>query len=109
MNGKRRSRAPGLLSSSVTRRVSHPFNNISFSAREPLDPAYPAVISTIGDHLRTRRLNWGLVQKDVAEHLGVTTDTITNWELNRSEPKIGYLPLLKLPFIPVLRFNGARE
>lgn len=61
------------------------------------------VISTIGDHIRTRRLDLGLFQKDVAERIGVTTDTITNWELNRTEPELrcypgiieflGYVPL----------------
>ena len=89
----------------VTSRVSYPFNNISFSARKPLDPAYPVVISTIGDHIRTRRLDLGLYQKDVAERIRVGTETITNWELNRSEPKIRYLPkviefLGYVPFSP---------
>ena len=47
----------------------------------------------------------GLFQKDVAERIGVDTDTITNWELNRSEPKIQYLPkvidfLEYVPFSP---------
>jgi len=35
---------------------------------------------TLGDHLRRRRLELGLYQKDVAEQIGVTTSTIWNWE-----------------------------
>ena len=35
---------------------------------------------TLGDHLRRRRLELGLYQKDVAARLGVTPSTIWNWE-----------------------------
>jgi transcriptional regulator with XRE-family HTH domain len=35
---------------------------------------------TLGDHLRRRRLELGLYQKDVAVKIGVTTSTIWNWE-----------------------------
>ncbi|GAB4164481.1 MAG: hypothetical protein Kow00100_01920 [Geothermobacteraceae bacterium] len=34
----------------------------------------------LGDHLRRRRLELGLYQKDVAIQIGVTTSTIWNWE-----------------------------
>lgn len=44
----------------------------------------------MGEKLRNRRLELHLLQKDLAERLGVTEATITNWELNRHEPKIGY-------------------
>jgi len=35
---------------------------------------------TLSDHLRRRRLELGLYQKDVAIQIGVTTSTIWNWE-----------------------------
>ncbi|HKL24831.1 MAG TPA: helix-turn-helix transcriptional regulator [Desulfuromonadales bacterium] len=35
---------------------------------------------TLGDHLRRRRLELGLYQKDVAIQIGVTASTIWNWE-----------------------------
>ncbi len=35
---------------------------------------------TLGDHLRRRRLELGLYQKDVAIQIGVTTSTLWNWE-----------------------------
>ncbi|MFK5925465.1 MAG: helix-turn-helix transcriptional regulator [Desulfuromusa sp.] len=35
---------------------------------------------TLGDHLRQRRIELGLYQKDVAAKLGVTTSTVWNWE-----------------------------
>ncbi|HKZ19449.1 MAG TPA: helix-turn-helix transcriptional regulator [Acidimicrobiia bacterium] len=64
--------------------------------------AYPRELLTLGDHLRKRRLDLGLLQKDVAARLGVTKDTVRNWERNRTEPVarlvprivrfLGYLP-----------------
>ena len=42
--------------------------------------------------MRKRRLDLGLFQKEVADRIGVVTDTITNWELNRFEPEIRSLP-----------------
>lgn len=74
--------------------VSFPFDNFSLSALTPLIPAYPAKLVTVGDHLRKRRLDLGLWQKQVAERISVTTCTITSWELNRTEPEIGYDPAI---------------
>lgn len=41
----------------------------------------------------------------VAERIGVTECSITNWELNRTEPEIGYIPYIiefigYCPYIP---------
>ena len=53
----------------------------------------------LGDHLRKRRLDLGLQQKDVARQLGVTVNTVTSWEVNRSEPALWFVPR-------ILRFLG---
>jgi len=53
---------------------------------------------TLGDHLRRRRLELGLYQKDVAAQIGVTTSTIWNWEHGWA---VGYQYLPKL-----IRFLG---
>jgi DNA-binding XRE family transcriptional regulator len=58
----------------------------------PLPPAYPSELRTIGDHLRRRRLDLGLLQREVAERLGVVPGTLTNWELNRTKPALRFLP-----------------
>ena len=50
------------------------------------NPAYPAELRTLGDHLRKVRLDRGLSQPDVAKILNVTPDTVTGWELNRHIP-----------------------
>lgn len=50
------------------------------------DERYPKTLKTLGDHLRTVRLNRNLEMKDVAKILGVSTATIYGWEHNRNHP-----------------------
>jgi len=45
-----------------------------------------------------------LLQKDVAKICGVTEDSITNWEKNRSKPKIQFLPRI-IKFLGYLPFE----
>ena len=59
-------------------------------SKKPPSAMYPKELNTLGDHIRARRLNLGLLQKDVAEIIGVTTDTITNWDKNRLDPTAPY-------------------
>jgi transcriptional regulator with XRE-family HTH domain len=47
---------------------------------------------TLGDHLRRRRFELGLYQKDVAKQIGVTTSTIWNWENNWSSITLSCMP-----------------
>jgi len=64
-------------------------------AQKPLPEAYPKELRTVGDHLRKRRLELGLLQKEVARLLGVHPATINNWENNHREPSLrGRLRLL---------------
>ena len=84
--------------------VSYPFTNITLSAQKPPHPAYPDVISTIGDHIRKRRLDLGLLQKEVAERIGVDADTIMHWERNRRAPKIQYVPKI-IDFLGYVPFS----
>ncbi len=49
---------------------------------------------TIGEHLKKRRNELALLQRDVAERFGVCEDTITGWETSRSTPQIQYYPKL---------------
>jgi transcriptional regulator with XRE-family HTH domain len=44
---------------------------------------YPVPPVTIGEHLRKRRLDLGLLQSQVAERIGVTPSTVWNWEHGR--------------------------
>jgi DNA-binding transcriptional regulator YiaG len=60
---------------------------VKLVAKRPINPAYPTELKTIGDHLRKTRLDRELTQNQVSTIIGVTTDTVTNWELNRNSPR----------------------
>ena len=79
-----------------------PFINLQFKAKKPENPAYPKTLTTLGDHIRKRRLDLGLFQKDVAATLGVTESAVNNWEKNRVTPYFTYLPkiIAFLGYIP---------
>lgn len=46
----------------------------------------------MGDHLRKRRLDLKLLQKEVAQTIGVNVTSIFNWENNRASPSIYSIP-----------------
>ncbi len=48
----------------------------------------------MGDHIRARRLDRKLFQKDVARIVGADTTSVLNWEKNRVEPEIRFLPAI---------------
>ena len=76
-----------------------PFCHAHLKGPRPLPRSYPQVLATIRDHLRKRRLDLGLLQREVAERLGADPCTITNWELNHTEPELRFLP-------GIIRFLG---
>jgi DNA-binding XRE family transcriptional regulator len=41
---------------------------------------------TLGQHLKRRRRELGLLQRETAEKLGVSTDTVVNWEKDKTKP-----------------------
>ena len=43
--------------------------------------SYPQEPRTIGDHLWKKRLDLGLLQKEVAQRMGADTDSVTNFRL----------------------------
>lgn len=47
---------------------------------------------TLGDHLRKRRLDLGLLQREVAQELGVDEDSVCHWEVGHSHPKPYLIP-----------------
>ena len=69
-----------------------PFCHLALTAAKPRNLAYPAFLTTLGDRMRARRLDLGLHQKEVAAQIICTVDTITNWELNRCQPELSYIP-----------------
>jgi transcriptional regulator with XRE-family HTH domain len=57
-------------------------------------PHYPKQFKHLGDHLRAKRIDRGLFQKEVAARIGVDTATVTNWELGNTEPEERFIPAL---------------
>lgn len=72
---------------------------LRLTGERPRDPAYPEELQTIGDHLRARRLDLGLLQKEVAEQLGASHASVFNWEKGHLSPDFTFLPA-------VIRFLG---
>lgn len=46
----------------------------------------------IGDHIRKRRLELGIMQKRTATLLGITDDTLRDWELHGQQPRARHIP-----------------
>jgi len=69
-----------------------PFCDSSLCSSRPKPPAYPQAINTSGDYLRKRRLNPKLLQKQVAELIGVNAITVCNRESNRTVPLLRSVP-----------------
>ncbi|MDD2539488.1 MAG: helix-turn-helix transcriptional regulator, partial [Desulfuromonadaceae bacterium] len=66
---------------------------------------YPRQPTTLGEHIRKARMDRGELQKDVAEQIGVSKDTICYWENGRVEPEIRYHPAI----IDYLGYNPFPE
>ena len=89
-------RAAGLVSSvpSPQRTIipALPFCHFALKAQKPLSPTYPSSPETLGDHIRKRRLDLKLYQKQVAEILGCDEDSVCYWENNRTSPALKFIP-----------------
>ena len=72
-----------------------PFCHLTLTSPKPKDSKYPTDLRTIGDHLRARRLDLGLLQKDVAVWLGVAVENVRNWEWRRTKPAVRFLPAIR--------------
>jgi transcriptional regulator with XRE-family HTH domain len=75
------------------------FCHFEVRTAKPKSERYPKKLSTLGGRIRTRRLDLGLIQSQIAAQIGVHELTITNWEGNASQPPARYLPA-------IIRFLG---
>lgn len=67
-----------------------PFCSLTLNAKKPSKFAQNP--KTLGDHIKRRRLELSLFQRDVAKLLVVDTSTVTNWEKNRTTPTLRCMP-----------------
>jgi transcriptional regulator with XRE-family HTH domain len=73
------------------------FGPITLKALKPKETDFEP--QTFGEHVRKRRLELRLTQKQVAERLGVNPWTVLNWEKDHTEPPIEFMPA-------IIRFLG---
>ena len=69
-----------------------PFRTLTLRGPKPPDRAYPLALRTLGDRVLKRRLDLGLLQRDVAALLAVSKDTVTRWEKHATSPEVRHLP-----------------
>jgi len=60
---------------------------------------YPDKPQTLGEHLKKRRRELGLLQWEAAKRIGVSTGTLVNWEQGNTKP-------VAAQFRPVVAFLG---
>jgi transcriptional regulator with XRE-family HTH domain len=69
-----------------------PFVRIRLVAPRPKPcPEHP---QTLGEHIKKRRFECGLTQRQTAAQLGVNASTILNWETGRYEPPVRSMPAI---------------
>jgi len=68
------------------------FVPISVKALKPKETDFEP--QTLGDHIRKRRLELMLTQKQAADRLEVTSFTVLDWEKCKTEPLIGSYPAI---------------
>jgi DNA-binding XRE family transcriptional regulator len=80
-----------------------PFSKTRNSMSRPKPDGYPKILKTIGDHVRKWRMDNGLVQRDVAEMLGVCLNTVEGWESRKKMPAIRQMPgiIRLLGYLPI--------
>jgi transcriptional regulator with XRE-family HTH domain len=55
---------------------------------------YPNECKHLGDHIRRRRLELGLLQAEVAKRIGVCEDSIHHWEVGDTTPAFRWFPAI---------------
>ena len=69
-----------------------PFWNMTVTYRIPLKSIVLDETSSIGLHIKKKRLDLKLLQKDVALLVGVTEESIMHWETGRFPPQLQFYP-----------------
>ncbi|MDP1962656.1 MAG: helix-turn-helix transcriptional regulator [Reyranella sp.] len=70
---------------------------LTLKAQKPKD--YSETPHTLGEHLKKRRRELGLLQKEAAVRMGIGTETYANWEKGKTQP-------VAAQFRPVVEFLG---
>lgn len=87
-------------------RVAVPFSHLRLAGPKPLPEDVPDDPVTLGDHLKRRRYEIGLFQREVADRLGVSKETVQNWETGATEPAVRSVPRI-LEFLEIDTLPGT--
>src|SRR6185436_5332212 len=66
-----------------------PFYHLRLTAPMPPPRGCPRELQTLGDHVKKVRLLRGLIRREAAAALGVSEETIENWETGKTVPRAG--------------------
>ena len=66
------------------------------------------MLTTLGDHLRARRLDLKLYQKDLSQFFGVNEGTINHWETNKHYPPVRFHPQI-MDFLGYCPYTPAQS
>jgi len=58
------------------------------------DPRLPKELRTLGDHIRKKRIELGLLQRQVADRLGADPQSVNAWDRNYRQPVLHRLPAI---------------
>ena len=58
----------------------------------PKPHGYPESPRTLGEHIKKRRMDLGLLQREVAKRVGTHEATVTIWEAGRTAPTLRWMP-----------------
>lgn len=76
-----------------------PFCHLRLRAEKPRDSRYPKVLHSLGDHLRKRRLDLRLSQRQLAARIGADEAAVNNWEKGNTSPSLRFIA-------PIFAFVG---
>ncbi len=69
---------------------------MTLRGEKPQPKGYPVNPQTIGEHLKKKRMELNLLQREVARRIGIDLTTYRNWEWNRTSPRVRYMPAVIL-------------
>ncbi len=71
-----------------------PICHVTLQALKAKPFGYPASPKMLGEHLKRRRMDLGLIQCEVAAKIGADESSVWNWENGWSEPEVKWLPAI---------------
>ncbi len=72
--------------------VALPGCHFALKGTKPRPEGYPYELNSLGDHIKKKRLDLDLTQKELARLIGVNPGSIGAWEKNLREPQTYLIP-----------------